>query len=89
MYEGHKLDPWSLDEVPRPRSDKSRLNLHGTILEGRSIGLNRKKQRANKELSRVEEPRCRLVSKAGFNSRIQFASKWSILVLRNLDPGPI
>jgi hypothetical protein len=89
LYEGHKLDPWSLDEVPRPRSYKSRLNLHGTILEGRSIGLNQKKQRANKELSRVEESRCRLGYKAGFNSRIQFASNQSKLVLRNLGPGPI
>jgi len=38
--ESHKLDPWPLDEGPRPKSGKSRLNLHGTILEGKSIGLN-------------------------------------------------
>jgi hypothetical protein len=34
------LDPWTLDECPRPKSGKLRLNLHGTILEGKSIGLN-------------------------------------------------
>jgi len=38
--ESHKLDPWPLDEDPRPKSGKSRLNLHGAILEGKSIGLN-------------------------------------------------
>jgi hypothetical protein len=34
------LDPWLLDEGPRPKSGKSRLNLHGTILEENSIGSN-------------------------------------------------
>jgi hypothetical protein len=33
LDESHKLDPWPLDEGPRPKGDKSRLNLHGTILE--------------------------------------------------------
>jgi len=33
LDESHKLDPWPLDESPRLKSDKSRLNLHGTILE--------------------------------------------------------
>jgi hypothetical protein len=42
---------WSLDEGPRPKTGKSRLNLHGTILEGKSIGLNQKKHRAKKESS--------------------------------------
>jgi hypothetical protein len=28
-----KLDPQLSDEGPRPKSGKSRLNLHGTILE--------------------------------------------------------
>jgi hypothetical protein len=27
---------------PRPKIDKLRLNLHGTILEGKSIGSNKK-----------------------------------------------
>jgi hypothetical protein len=38
LDESHKLDPLPLDEGPRPKSDKWRLNLHGTILEGKSIG---------------------------------------------------
>jgi len=33
----------TLDEGAKPKSGKSRLNLHGTILEGKSIGLNQKK----------------------------------------------
>ncbi len=43
LAESHKLDPWPLDEDPRPKSGKSRLNLHGTILKGKSIGLDPKK----------------------------------------------
>ncbi len=35
----------TLDEGPRPKSAKSKLNLHGTILEGKSIGLNPKKRK--------------------------------------------
>jgi len=31
LAESHKLDPWPLDEGPRPKSGKSRLNLHGMI----------------------------------------------------------
>jgi hypothetical protein len=54
------LDPWTLDECPRPKSGKLRLNLHGTILEGKSIGLNliyiyiyreRERERERKESS--------------------------------------
>jgi hypothetical protein len=41
--ESIKLDPWPLDEGPRPKSGKLRLNLHGTILEGKSIGLDPQK----------------------------------------------
>jgi hypothetical protein len=40
----HKLDPWPLDEDPRPMSGKSRLNLHDTILKGKSIGLDPRKK---------------------------------------------
>jgi len=37
LAESHsKLDPWPLG--PRPKSGKSWLNLHGTILEGKLIG---------------------------------------------------
>jgi hypothetical protein len=43
-----------LDEGPRPKSGKSRLNLHGTILEGKSIGLDQKKQRAQRRAHDLE-----------------------------------
>jgi hypothetical protein len=32
-----------LDESPTPKSDKSRLDLHDSILAGKSIGSNQKK----------------------------------------------
>jgi hypothetical protein len=35
---------WLLDEDSRPKSGKSRLNLSGTILEGKSIGSDQKKK---------------------------------------------
>jgi hypothetical protein len=44
LVESHKLDPWPLDEGRRPKSGKSRLNLHGTILEGKWIGSDQKKE---------------------------------------------
>jgi hypothetical protein len=37
--ESHKLDPWPLDESSIPKSGKSRLNLRGTIMGGKLIGL--------------------------------------------------
>jgi hypothetical protein len=33
-----------LDEGPRPKSGKLRLNLHGTILDGKSIGSDPEKE---------------------------------------------
>jgi hypothetical protein len=42
MVESHKLDPRPLDEDPRPIEAKLRWHLHGTILEGNSIGLDQK-----------------------------------------------
>jgi len=38
LVESHKLDPWPLDEGPRPKSGKSKPNLHGTIFLRISIG---------------------------------------------------
>jgi hypothetical protein len=38
LTESHKLDTSPLKEGPRPKSGKLRLNLHGTILEGKSVG---------------------------------------------------
>ncbi len=72
---------------------KSRLNLHDTILEGKSIGLDpkkggKKKTQAQKRAQWFGEPRCKVVSKARSNSRIQFASNESKLVPRNLDLAP-
>jgi hypothetical protein len=48
LNEKHKLDPWPLNEGSRPRSDKSRVNLHGTIFVVKSIGLNPKKEKRAK-----------------------------------------
>ncbi len=44
LDESHKLDLWLLDECPRPKSDKSSLNLHGSILEGNSVGSDQEKE---------------------------------------------
>jgi hypothetical protein len=44
LAESQKLDAWPLDEGPRPKSDKLRLNLHSTISEEKSIGFNQKKE---------------------------------------------
>ncbi len=44
LVDRHKMDPWTFDEGWRPKSDKSRLNLRATILEGKSIGSNQKKK---------------------------------------------
>jgi hypothetical protein len=43
-----------LDEGSRPKSGKLRLNLHGTILEGKSIGSDPKKERKKKKELRGE-----------------------------------
>jgi len=43
LDESHKLDPWPLDEGPRPKSGKSMQNLHDTIFKGKSIGSDFKK----------------------------------------------
>jgi hypothetical protein len=37
-----KLDQWPLHEGPRPKSGNSRLNLHGSILERKSINSDKK-----------------------------------------------
>jgi hypothetical protein len=50
LDESHKLDSHPLDEGPRPKSGKSRLNLHVTILKEKSIGSNSKNK---KELEKI------------------------------------
>jgi len=42
LVESFKLVPSPLDEGPRPKSDKLRLNLHGTCFGGKSIGSEQK-----------------------------------------------
>jgi len=44
LDESHKLDPWPLEKGPRPKSGTLKLNLHGTILKGKSIGSDQKKE---------------------------------------------
>ncbi len=46
------MDPWPLDEGPRPKSGKSWLNLHGTIFEGKSIGSHQKKKKKKKKIGK-------------------------------------
>jgi len=48
LAENCTLVPWPLDKGPRPKRGKSRLNLHDTILEGKSIGPNQKEKRAQR-----------------------------------------
>jgi hypothetical protein len=79
------LDPWPLDEVSRPKIGQLKLNLHGTILEGKSIGLDPKKKELKGELMiwRMKvKARVQLASN-------QFASNESKLVPKNLNPAPI
>jgi len=43
LVESFKLVPSPLDEGPRPKSGKLKLNLHSTpLLEGKSVGLDQK-----------------------------------------------
>jgi len=48
------LDPKPLDEGPRPKRCKSRLNLHGTIFEGKINWTPNKKEK-----KRTQRPRAR------------------------------
>jgi hypothetical protein len=45
------LTLWPLDKGPRPKSGKFRLNLRGTILEGKSIDLQTQKKNSTKKES--------------------------------------
>jgi hypothetical protein len=51
LAENDKLDSWRLNMSSSPKSGKSRLNLHGTILEGKSIDSDPKKERSSDESS--------------------------------------
>jgi hypothetical protein len=52
LDESHKLEPRPLNESQRPKSVNSRLNLHGTILEAKSIGSNPPKKKDLKAKAR-------------------------------------
>jgi hypothetical protein len=54
LDESHNLDPHPLDEGSRPKSGKLRLNWHGPILEGKSIGSNLKKKKEKKRRAKKE-----------------------------------
>jgi len=58
LADSQKLEPWPLDEGPRPKSGKSRLNLHGTILE-RFNQLRPPKEKKKKKKTKKEEPKNR------------------------------
>jgi hypothetical protein len=75
LVKSFNLVPRPLDEGPKPKSGKLRLNLHGTCFGGKSIGCAKKRF----------EPRIRLGTKVQSNSRIQFAS-YQFLGNWTLDP---
>jgi hypothetical protein len=62
LVENHKVDPRPLDEDLRPNETKLKWYLHGTILEGNSIGSDQK-YGALKKAPWFGEPRCKLGSK--------------------------
>jgi hypothetical protein len=43
--------PWPLDEGRRPKSGKSKLNLHGIIVKGKSFGSNPQKKRVKRDIA--------------------------------------
>jgi hypothetical protein len=54
LVESHKLDPWPLHEGFRSKSDKLRLNLHGIIFEGKSIGSDKNKKKTELMIWRIK-----------------------------------
>jgi hypothetical protein len=85
--ESFKLVPRPLNEDPKPKSGKLRLNVHHTCF-GRKINWFRPKNSPKWRAPDLEEPRIWLGTKVQSNSRILFASHQSKLVPRVLDPGP-
>jgi len=79
LVESFKLVPRPLDEGPRPKSGKLRLTYVAPVLEGKSIGSDQKTVQKGELL-------IRLGTKVQSNSRIQFASNQSKLVLRKIQP---
>jgi len=85
LDESHKLDSWPLDEVEGIKSGKSKLNVHGTILEENQLVWTKKRSSKGKLMiwRTKMQPRVHV----GSNSRIQFqmSQNW---FLWNLDIGP-
>jgi hypothetical protein len=48
MDESHKLDPWHLDESPRPKSGELRLNLNDIIWKENELVQTTKKKKSSK-----------------------------------------
>jgi len=86
LGESHKWNPWPLDESPRPKSDKLRLNQHGTTLEGKSIGSGRKKKLKSRACNLNQDASYipRQCPTQGFNL-LQRSSNW-FLGIWTLDP---
>ncbi len=84
MAESCKLDPWPLDEGPRPiKSGKFRLNLHG------EINLLRPKKRAQRRANDLEDRDASKGLKQGPTqglNLLQMSPNW---FLGNLDIGPL
>ncbi len=78
------MDPRALDEGPRLKGGKLKLNLHDTSFGGK-INWCGPKSRPKKKVHHLknQDP-----NKARSNSKIQFASNGSKLVHVNLDPRP-
>jgi hypothetical protein len=77
------LDPRDLDEGPRTKSDKLRLNLHGTCFEGK-INQLRPKNRALKGAHDLKNQDASCGPRQDPTQGFNFASK---LVPMNLDFG--
>ncbi len=89
LAESHKLNPWLLDDDPRPKSGKLKLNLYGSSLEGnRFVQTKRKssKERAHdlENQDAHEAPPPRHGPTQGFNL-LQISPNW-FLGIWTLDP---
>jgi hypothetical protein len=66
------LDPLPLDEGPRPKSGKSRLNLHGSILERKSINSDQKKELKGDLMIRSTKMQARVHGRLQLKDSIHF-----------------
>jgi hypothetical protein len=66
------LDPWPLDEGPRPKSGKSRLNLHDSILERKSINSDEKKELKGDLMIQRTKMQARVHGKVQLKDSIRF-----------------